>query len=64
MMYWQAKYASFSKVGGNYPLDLKIIWSSAWYRIRSLRKSAIYGMNCVDIARKLTQDASEMYISV
>jgi hypothetical protein len=22
------KYASFSKVGGNYPLDLKIIWSS------------------------------------
>jgi hypothetical protein len=23
------KYASFSKVGGNYPLDLKIIWSSA-----------------------------------
>jgi hypothetical protein len=24
------KYASFSKVGGNYPLDLKIIWSSAY----------------------------------
>jgi hypothetical protein len=23
------KYPSFSKVGGNYPLDLKIIWSSA-----------------------------------
>ena len=23
------KYLSFSKVGGNYPLDLKIIWSSA-----------------------------------
>jgi hypothetical protein len=22
------KYASFSEVGGNYPLDLKIIWSS------------------------------------
>jgi hypothetical protein len=22
------KYPSFSKVGGNYPLDLKIIWSS------------------------------------
>jgi hypothetical protein len=22
------KYASFSKVGGNYPLDLKIIWTS------------------------------------
>jgi hypothetical protein len=22
------KYTSFSKVGGNYPLDLKIIWSS------------------------------------
>ena len=22
------KYASFSKVGGNYPLDLKMIWSS------------------------------------
>jgi hypothetical protein len=22
------KYASFSKVGDNYPLDLKIIWSS------------------------------------
>ena len=31
------KYASFSKVGGNYPLDLKIIWSSAcisiWKRV-------------------------------
>jgi hypothetical protein len=26
------KYASFSKVRGNYPLDLKIIWSSAFYR--------------------------------
>jgi hypothetical protein len=24
------KYPSFSKVGGNYPLDLKIIWSSAF----------------------------------
>ena len=24
------KYPSFSKVGGNYPLDLKIIWSSDW----------------------------------
>jgi hypothetical protein len=24
------KYASFSKVGGNYPLDLKIIWSSGY----------------------------------
>ena len=24
------KYASFSKVGGNYPLDLKIIWSSVY----------------------------------
>jgi hypothetical protein len=24
------KYASFSKVGGNSPLDLKIIWSSAY----------------------------------
>jgi hypothetical protein len=23
------KYPSFSKVGGKYPLDLKIIWSSA-----------------------------------
>jgi hypothetical protein len=31
------KYPSFSKVGGNYPLDLKIIWSSEtwdWYRFR------------------------------
>jgi hypothetical protein len=25
------KYLSFSKVGGNYPLDLKIIWSSGLY---------------------------------
>jgi hypothetical protein len=24
------KYPSFSKVGGNYPLDLKIIWSSVY----------------------------------
>ena len=24
------KYPSFSKVGGNYPLDLKIIWSSEY----------------------------------
>ena len=30
------KYASYSKVGGNYPLDLKIIWSSeCWYRLVS-----------------------------
>jgi hypothetical protein len=27
------KYPSFSKVGGNYPLDLKIIWSSAMVEI-------------------------------
>ena len=27
------KYASFSKVGGNYPLDLKIIWSSVIYSL-------------------------------
>ena len=27
------KYASFSKVGGNYPLDLKIIWSSVYIYI-------------------------------
>jgi hypothetical protein len=27
------KYPSFSKVGGNYPLDLKIIWRSGPYQI-------------------------------
>jgi hypothetical protein len=29
------KYPSFSKVGGNYPLDLKIIWSSDCYYVVS-----------------------------
>jgi hypothetical protein len=28
------KYPSFSKVGGNYPLDLKIIWSSVINKCR------------------------------
>jgi hypothetical protein len=28
------KYPSFSKVGGNYPLDLKIIWNSVRLRER------------------------------
>ena len=28
------KYPSFSKVGGNYPLDLKIIWSSVFIYLK------------------------------
>jgi hypothetical protein len=36
------KYASFSKVGGNYPLDLKIIWSSAYVRYNNLH--SFYGV--------------------
>jgi hypothetical protein len=34
-MYICLKYPSFSKVGGNYPLDLKIIWSSAFNEIHT-----------------------------
>jgi hypothetical protein len=30
------KYPSFSKVGGNYPLDLKIIWSSGCVKFLNL----------------------------
>jgi hypothetical protein len=32
------KYPSFSKVGGNYPLDLKIIWSSVISRWQNLTR--------------------------
>ena len=39
------KYPSFSKVAGNYPLDLKIIWSSACHQ-QLLRKMCIY-VKCV-----------------
>ena len=30
------KYPSFSKEGGDYPLDLKIIWSSAFCQLRQI----------------------------
>ena len=35
------KYASFSKVGGNYPLDLKIIWSSVKDDIDKTQQMAV-----------------------
>jgi hypothetical protein len=31
-LFWSREYPSFSKVGGNYPLDLNIIWSSMIFR--------------------------------
>jgi hypothetical protein len=33
------KDPSFSKVGGNYPLDLKIIWSSALENLSRISKN-------------------------
>ena len=42
------KYPSFSKVGGNYSLDLKIIWSSGLYKLMNLgiRFCIVYWLQC------------------
>jgi hypothetical protein len=41
------KYASFSKVGGNYPLDLKIIWSSDIPKLYIIGKKNSYSIQIV-----------------
>jgi hypothetical protein len=40
------KYPSISKVGGNYPLDLKIIWSSGHIRPLHSRSWILIIQNC------------------
>ena len=54
------KYASFSKVWGNYPLDLKIVWSSAtnienkWFIIIKEGKQLQYNIEVFLICRDLS----------
>jgi hypothetical protein len=47
------KYPSFSKVGGNYPLDLKIIWSSDYELVTGMDfGSEMLSVDHADISKR------------